>query len=337
MRSLGNRHACSSSSDHMPTNLEKGKQQRLKVTRYYSNAWQFIIRLLMGLGIYIVVRIMLMALLTKSVGIAFTFCDSLIELSVLSISAILMILFIWLKGTRFHLAAAVWMPVIACLAFADLVRMFMIFMQPYSIDAWLGSLPFILPLVLLVIYWIFDSEKLWLRLLATLIFTAMIVFWITDIPKSLQEAHDVQDVVGSYQEFDLHLKEFHQVAWDDVPESLPSGNVLSLWHTKEVDPNDYRIDEGIPGIKKIYYVVEVDIIISAVKDGLRISSQVLTFSSLDHVSLHYFYKYSTERKIVLKDFQYTGDAFFLLELENGEKIIVDNVLIRKKDKESKVS
>jgi hypothetical protein len=321
----------------MSTNLEKGKKQRLKVTQYYSSASEFIIRLLMGLGIYIVVRIVLMALLTKSVGIAFTFCDSLVELSVLIITAVLMILFIWLKGTRFHLAAAVWMPAIACLAFADLVRMFMIFMQPYSIDAWLGYLPFVLPLVILIVYWILDPEKLWLRLISTLVFTAMLVFWITDIPKSIQEARDVQEVIGSYQEFDLHLKEFHQVAWADAPESLLSGNVLSLWHTKEVDPNDYRIDREIPAIIKMYYVVEADIIISALKDGLRVSSQELTFSSLDHVSLHYFYKYSTERKIVIKDFQYTGDAFFLLELENGEKLIVDNVLIRKNDKESEAS
>ena len=140
-----------------------------------------------------------------------------------------------------------------------------------------------------------------------------------------------------YQEFDLHLKEFHQVAWDDAPESLPSGNVLSLWHTKVVDPNDYNIDKDIPEIKNMYYIVEADIIISALKDGMKISSQKLTFSTLDHVSLHYFYKYTTERKIVLKDFQYTGDAFFLLELENGESVIVDNVLIRKNDKESEAS
>ncbi|MCF7833422.1 MAG: hypothetical protein K9N05_07605 [Candidatus Marinimicrobia bacterium] len=317
----------------MPTNLEKGKRQRLKVVQYYANAWEFIIRLLIGLGIYIVVRIALMAYLTKGLGLSFTFCDSLAELSILLITAILMIFFIWFKGTRFHLAAAVWMPAISCLVFSDLIRFITILTQPESIDAWLGFLPFILPLILMVFYWIFDPEILWLKVLTTLLLLGMSVFWAIDIPRSFEEAKNVQTVVQAYQEFNKNLQEYHEVAWDDAPQSLISGGVLSLWHMKDVDPEDYRIDKEISGIINMYYIVEADIIIGAMKNGLRISTQILDFSSLNHVSLHYFYKYSTERKIVIKDFQYTGNAFFLLEFENGERTIVDNVLIRKKDKE----
>ena len=291
----------------------------------------------MGLGMYIVLRIALFAFLTKGKGIAFTFGDAIAELFILLVTSILMIFFIWIKGTRSHLAAAIWMPAIACLAFSDLIRFIMFLMQPFAMDAVYGFLPFLLPLILMVLYWIFDPEIMWLKILATLLFLGMTVFWITDVPKSFEEARNVQTMVQDYQAFSEDLKQNHVVFWENVPASLESGKVLSLWHTKIVDGSEYKIDEDIPTIKSISYVVEADIIINGLDGGARVTSQELSFSTLDHVALHYFFKYSTTRKIVLKDFQYTGDAFFLLELASGEKIVVDNVLIRKKDKEQEGS
>ena len=321
----------------MPTNLEKAKRNRIKVVQYYANAWQFIIRLLMGLGLYVVLRIGLFAFLTQGQGIAFTFGDAIAELFVLLVTAILMILFIWIKGTRSHLAAAIWMPAMACLAFSDLIRFFMFLMLPDKTDALLGFLPFVLPLMLLVFYWIFDPEILWLKILASVLFLAMTIFWVTDVPKSFQEARDVQTVVQAYQEFSENLQLDHIVDWNDIPMTLDNNKVMSLWHLKNVDPGDYRIADDIPKVEKMHYVTETDIIINGLTGGEVVSTQKLGFKTLDHVSLHYFFKYATTRKIVLMDFQYTGDAFFVLELMNGETIVVDNVLIRKKEMENEGS
>jgi len=318
----------------MSTNLEKAKRNRIKIVQYYANAWQFIIRLLMGLGMYVVLRIALFAFLTRGQGIAFTFGDAIAELFVLLVTSILMLLFIWIKGTRSHLAAAIWMPAMACLAFSDLIRFFMFLMLPDKTDALLGFLPFVLPLVLLVLYWIFDPEILWLKILASMLFLAMTIFWITDVPKSFQEARDVQTLVYAYENFSARLQEDHIVDWNDIPMTLKNNKVMSLWHLKEVDATDYRIADDIPEIEKMHYVTEADIIINGRTGGERVSTQELGFETLDHVTLHYFFKYTTTRKIVLKDFNYTGDAFFVLELRNGETIVVDNVLIRKKQKEN---
>lgn len=314
----------------MPTNLEKAKKHRLRVVEYYANGWEFIIRLLMGLGIYVVLRIILMAYLTRVQALAFTFAATLAELMVLIVSAILMILFIWLKGTRFHLLTALWLPVILCLVFADLIHLFQLLLLGENTHALLGYLPFILPLLLMLIYWAFDPDSLILRIAASLLFLGMSIFWVSDIPKSLDEAKNVQSIVRTYQEFSQNLQEDHLVPWEDVPQSLEMGQVKSIWHLKEVNPVDYTIAEDIPPLEAMAYVKASDIIISGIKSDLPESTQELSFSNLDHVSLHYFYKYSTTRKIITKDFQFTGDAFFILQLWNEDKFIADNVIVRKK-------
>ena len=318
----------------MPTKLEKGKQQRLKVTRYYVNATQFIIRLLMGLGIYIVIRIAMMAYFTQKLGISFTLCDSLAELLTLMLTSVLMILFIWLKGTRFHLATSVWMPAIACLAFADWMRFFMTLTQIHVMDALLGTLPFVLPLTLMVLLWVFDPEKRIIRIIGTIILIVFCVFWAIDMPRSLQEAKDLNIISTSYQEFYKNIQDQHQVSWYDAPESLISGKIYSEWQYKPVKIEDYSIDKDIRDIYALFYVEQADIIIAGMKDELPVSTQEIKFPTLGQISLHYFYKYSTERHIVIGDFQYSGDAFFLVQHENGQQTYVDNVLIRKKDKES---
>jgi len=318
----------------MPTNLEKGIQQRLKVTRYYVNATQFIIRLLMGLGIYIVIRIAMMAYFTQKLGLSFTLCDSLAEIITLLLTTVLMILFIWLKGTRFHLATSVWMPAIACLAFADWMRFFMTLTQIHVMDALLGTLPFVLPLTVMVIFWMFDPEKKIMRIIGTIVLTVFCVFWLIDMPRSLQEAKDLNIISLSYQEFYKNIQDQHQVSWYDAPASLRSGKIYSEWHYKPVKIEDYRIDKDISDIHALFYVEQADIIITGMKEELPVSIQEIKFPTLEQISLHYFYKYSTERRIVIGDFQYTGDAFFLVQHENGQQSYVDNVLIRKKDKES---
>ena len=317
----------------MPTNLEKGKQQRLKVTRYYVNASQFIIRLLMGLGIYIVIRIAMMAYFTQKLELSFTLCDSLSELVILMLTSVLMILFIWLKGTRFHLATSVWMPAIACLAFADWMRFIMTLTQIHVMDALLGTLPFVLPLTLMVLLWIFDPEKRIMRIIGTILLMGLCVFWAIDMPRSMQEAKDLQIITESYQEFYQDIQDHHQVSWYDAPEALISGKIHSEWQYKPVEISDYNIDKDILDIFALYYVEQVDIVIPGMKAILPVSIQEIKFSTLEQISLHYYYKYSTERHIMIGDFQYSGDAFFLMQHENGEQTFVDNVLIRKKDKE----
>ena len=318
----------------MPTNLEKGNQQRLKVTRNYVNASQFIIRLFMGLGIYIVIRIAMMAYFTQKMNISFTLCDSLAELITLMLTAILMILFIWLKGSRFHLAASVWMPAIACLAFSDWVRFFMTLSKIHWMDAIFGTLPFVLPMTLMVLLWVFDPDKRFFRFTGTIILIGLCVFWAIDMPRSIKEAKDLDLISKTYQEFYMEMQVRHQVSGDDAPESLRSGKIYSEWEYTPVNVDDYRIDSDIEDIQMLYYVVSAEIVIPGIKDLLPISTQELKFPTLEHISLHYFYKYSTERRIVIEDFQYSGDAFFMVRHKNGEQTYVDNVLIRKNDKES---
>ena len=318
----------------MPTNLEKGKQQRLKVTRYYVNTSQFIIRLLMGLGIYIVIRIAMMAYFTQKIGISFTLCDSLAELIILMLTGLLMILFIWLKGTRFHLAASVWMPAIACLAFANWVQFFMTLSYVHWVEAVYGILPFVLPLTVMVIFWIFDPEKRFIQVLGTVLLIGLCVFLAIDMPRSMQEAKDLQIISTSYQKFYQEIRNMHRVSWYEAPESLRSGKIYSEWGYKPLKIDDYKIDQDIKNIHAIFYVIHADIVIPGIKESLPISTQELKFSTLEQISLHYFYKYSTELRIVIGNFQYCGDAFFVVQHENGEQNFVDNVLIRKINKES---
>ncbi len=318
----------------MQSNLEKAKHQRLKIVQYYSTTAQFIIRLLIGMGIYIVIRIGMMAYFTQKIGLSFTLCDSLAELIILMLTSLLMILFIWLKGTRFHLAASVWMPAIACLAFADWVRFFMTLSHIHWMDAVYGTLPFVLPLTLMVIFWIFDPDKRFIRILETIILTGLCVFWAIDLPRSIQEAKDLQVITSSYQEFYQEIQDTHHISWYEAPESLRSGKIYSEWGYKPLKIDDYRVDKDIKDIHALLYVIHVDIVMPGMKELLPISTQELKFPTLEHISLHYFYKYSTERRIVIRNFQYSGDAFFLVKHENGEQTFVDNVLIRKINKES---
>lgn len=314
----------------MPTNLEKGKRHRLRVVEYYANGWEFIIRFLMGLGIYVVLQIVLMVYLTRSQGLLFSFTDSLVELSVLLFSAILMLFFIWLKGSRSHLLAGVFLPVIFCLVLMDSIYFVQLLLLGDSNKALFGYLPFILPLLFILITWAFDFKALWLRILASLLLLGMSIFWITDIPKSFDEAKNIQSIVQAYQSFSEDLQKDHIVNWENSPELLQAGNVESRWYIKSLDPADYRIADDFDGIVALNYVLGIDIVIPGVKSDLKLSTQEFSLKTLQHVGLHYFYKYSNTRKIVIKDFQYTGDSFFLLELEEGEMFIVNNVLIRKK-------
>jgi Ca2+/Na+ antiporter len=225
------------------------------------------------------------------------------------------------------------MPAIACLAFADWMRFIMTLTQIHVLDALLGTLPFVLPLTLMVLLWIFDPEKRIMRIIGTILLMGLCVFWAIDMPRSMQEAKDLQIISESYQKFYQDIQDHHQVSWYDAPEALISGKIHSEWQYKPVGISDYNIDKDILDIFALYYVEQVDIVIPGMKAILPVSIQEIKFSTLEQISLHYFYKYSTERHIMIGDFQYSGDAFFLVQHENGEQAFVDNVLIRKKDKE----
>jgi ABC-type multidrug transport system fused ATPase/permease subunit len=316
----------------MSTIREKAQYRRLKVVDFYSNAWEFIIRLLMGLGIYVILQIILMTYLKHVQSISISFADSLAELMVLIISAVLMLFFIWLKGSRSHLLAAIFLPVIFCLVLINTIRFIQLLLLGDSNEALFGFLPFILPLLLILIYWLFDFKALWLKIIASLLFLGMSIFWLSDIPKSLDEARNIQTLVQEYQVFSDNLQKFHILNWEESPEFLETGDVQSSWHYKKVIPEEYNIADELKGVVALELVIAIDIDIPGIKSELKENTQELGFKTLHHVGLHYFYKYSITRKIVIKDFQFTGDSFFLLELENSVRI-VDNVLIRKKEKE----
>lgn len=286
----------------------------------------------MGLGIYVILQIILMTYLKHVQGISISFADSLAELMVLIISAVLMLFFIWLKGSRSHLLAAIFLPVIFCLVLINTIHFIQLLLLGDSQTALFAYLPFILPLLFILIYWVFDFKALWLKILASLLFLGMSIFWISDIPKSLDEAKNIQTFVQEYQAFAENLQKFHILNWEESPEFLETGNISSTWHLKKIDLADYKIADDLEGIVALRFVLGIDILVPGIGNDLKLNTQELGFKTLHHMGLHYFYKYSMTRKIVIKDFQFTGDSFFLLELENSVRI-VDNVLIRKKEKE----
>ena len=316
----------------MPSIQKQAQQRRLRIVEFYSNAWEFIIRLLMGLGIYVVLQIILMAYLKHFQGISISFADSIAELMVLTLSAVLMLLFIWLKGSRSHLLAAVFLPVVLCLVLFNTIHFIQLLLLGDSTEALFGYLPFVLPLLFILLCWLFDFSTLWVKILVSLLLLGMSLCWLIDIPRSLDEARNIQSVVEEYQVFSENLQKFHILNWEESPEFLEAGDVQSTWHFKEVNPEDYNIADDLKGIVALKLVLGIDIDIPGVKSGLKQSTQELHFTTLHHIGMHYFYKYATERKIVIKDFQFTGDSFFLIELKDSVHI-VDNVLIRKKAKE----
>ncbi len=314
----------------MPTNLEKGKRRRLRVTEYYENAWQFIIRLLAGAGIYAILRVLLIAFMVNKLGIPYYLNNPLMELVVLIVTALLMLAFFWLRGTRLRFAATVWMPVMACLAISGWIHFILTFIRFSPAEALFGILPFVLPLTFFVLLWIFPPLSRLPKIIASLVLALLCAFWAIDIPATRKVLEDLHPVITAYGEFYTTLQKEHMVSGANAPDGLVSGRIGSSWKYREVDPAAYNSDEAIPEIRHLAYVEEAAILIPAGKEGRADSFQELRFSSLETLTLHYLYKYTTRRVIVIKDFQFSGDAFFRAELTNGEKVFLDNVVIRKK-------
>lgn len=314
----------------MKSSLEKGKAQRLRISELYESGWQFVIRLLMGFGIYVILRVLLITFMVNKLMIPYYLNNPLMELILLLMTAVLMLAFFWLRGTRLQFAATVWMPVMACLAISGWIHFILTFIRFSPAEALFGILPFVLPLTLFVFLWIFPPLSRLPKILASIVLALLCAFWAIDIPGTRKVLESLHPVITAYGEFYTTLQKEHIVSGANAPDRLVSGRIASSWKYREVDPADYRSDEAIPGILHLAYVEEAAILIPAGKEGRADSFQELKFSSLETLSLHYLYKYTTRRVIVIKDFQFSGDAFFRAELTNGETVFLDNVVIRKK-------
>ncbi|MCK5816762.1 MAG: hypothetical protein KAH15_02035 [Candidatus Marinimicrobia bacterium] len=312
----------------MPSNLEKGKQQRLKVTQYYANTSQFIIRLLIGLAMYVVVRIVFMSVMMGEYKLPVFLGNAPAELVILILTAGILLLLPWMKGTRLHLIALSWMPAIACIAFVEWIKFFMVLMDSHAADKLYSLLPYVLPLTFFVLIWIFSPVSRIGRLITSIVLGLLCLFWIVDMPKTVKQARELHAVVIAYEQFYDTLQVKHEAPADITEQE--EGSIYSIWSYKLVDVVDYRIDTSISEIQKLEYVQQIDIIIPDIFSRLRMSQQELYFDDLEDIDICYFYKYSTQRHLILENFAFSGDGFFRAEYSDGSKIFLDNVLVRKK-------
>ncbi|MEA2076927.1 MAG: hypothetical protein U9O95_02800 [Candidatus Marinimicrobia bacterium] len=312
----------------MPTQLEKGKQQRLRVTQYYANAWQFIIRLLIGLAMYVVIRIVFMAVMMGEYGLPVFLGNAPAELVILILTAGILLLLPWMQGTRLHLIAISWMPAIACLTFVEWIKIFTVLMDSHAADKLYALLPYVLPLTFFVLIWIFSPVSRIGRLISSTILGILCLFWIVDMPKTVKQVRELHPIIVAYEQFYDTLQVKHEAPADIAEQG--EGSIYSIWSYKLVDVADYRIDTSISEIQKLEYVKQINIIIPDIFSRLCISQQELYFDDLEDIDIHYFYKYSTQRHLILENFAFSGDGFFRAEYTDGSKMFLDNVLVRKK-------
>lgn len=312
----------------MPSNLQKGKQQRLKVTRYYVNTSQFIIRLLVGLAMYVVVRIVFMSVMMGEYELPVFLGNAPAELVILILTACILLLLPWMKGTRLHLIVVSWMPAIACIAFVEWIKCFMVLMDSHAADKLYSLLPYVLPLTFFVLIWMFFPVSRIGRLITSIILGLLCLFWIVDMPKTVKQVRELHAIIIAYEQFYDTLQIKHETPADITEQE--EGSIYSMWSYKLVDVADYRIDTSISAIQKLEYVQQIDIIIPDIFSCSRISQQELYFDDLKDIELRYFYKYSTQRHLILENFAFSGDGFFRAEYSNGSKMFLDNVLVRKK-------
>ncbi len=319
----------------MSTPLKKEKHRRLRISEYYQSGGQFVVRILMGLGTYIVLRIGIFAILMKKYGLPAFLSEASAEVIILIVTALMLILLPWMKKTRLQLIVSIWMPIIACFAFVEWVTFFMSLSSAEYMDAIYGILPYVLPLTFFVIIWLADlSSRIW-HIITSVLLILLCIFWISDIPKTLQQVRELHPIISSYEQFYQTLRIDHEVPADSLCVAKDSEGVHSKWTFINVQVSDYRIDDSIPDIQVLEYVKQLDIVIPGLYSRLPYSRQQLTFNSLEDADYRYFYKYTTQRHIVLDDFIYNGDEFFRAEYANGKQVFLDNVVVRKKMKGSR--
>jgi hypothetical protein len=314
----------------MTSKLEKARETRLRVSRYYANSWEFIIRILMGIGIYVVIRITFAAVLMKRYELSFSLTAAPSELLILILSALLFILTIQRKENRLRLVASVWMPALSCFALVEWMRFFIALFAENFTYAFAGILPFVLPLSILIIFWVREARNKTLRKLQGVLVIIICLFWIYDVPVTLRYVRNLDSAITRYTDFYHILQKDHI-----VPASLLSSgeDTVGIYHTldtKTVQIGDYLLDETLPAIEKLEYINEMEIIIPGRSTALPVSYREMRFPELDRTDYHYLYKYTVQRHILIRDFQFSGDGFFRALTENGEKLFLSNVAVRKK-------
>lgn len=314
----------------MPTPLQKGKLQRLRISQYYADGGTFVVRLLLGLGIYLSLRILLSALIVKAAGISYEFTRMSVDVAMLLISALLLIAFLLLKGSRLQFTASLWMP--ALLGFSiPLVLQFgkALLHQQYA-EAFWGILPQLFFMLFFVLIWIIDPQTKKIRIPVCILLVVLSLFWISDIPKSLKLSRDLEHMIREYRSFYERLGEEHAVPADQAPLFLKAGDIESNVRFLSVDPQDYRIDPEYLPVKRLDYVAEITIRLPGPEHSRKEVVQELQFRDLQKAKMYYFYKYSLSSILRLGDFRYSGDVFFRALRENGESYYLDYLIVRKK-------
>ncbi|MDD3716256.1 MAG: hypothetical protein PHX07_05425 [Candidatus Marinimicrobia bacterium] len=314
----------------MPTPLQKGKLQRLRISQYYADGGTFVVRLLLGLGIYISLRILLSALIMKAGGISYEYTRMPVDVVLLLISALLLLASLLLKGSRLQFAASLWMP--ALLGFSvPLVLQFgkALLHQQYA-EAFWGILPQLFFMLFFVLIWLLEPQAKKIRIPLCILLAVLSLFWISDIPKSLKLSRDLQSMMMEYRSFYEKLGKEHAIPAENAPLFLKSGDIQSSARFLTVDPGDYRIDPEYLPLKELDYVTEITICLPGPKNSRNKVVQELQFRDLQKAKIYYFYKYSLLLTLRLGEFRYSGDVFFRAVPESGETYYLDYLIVRKK-------
>ncbi|MDZ7821840.1 MAG: hypothetical protein U5N26_08540 [Candidatus Marinimicrobia bacterium] len=314
----------------MRTPLQEARRRRLRVTLYYASGMQFIIRLFMGVGIFMLLRLAIYAFLTRRYGLPFYLCEAPYELVVLVFTALLLLLLPWTKGGRLHFLASLWMPAAACFVIVDGIRFLAGAGGNDIAGAVWGTLPYLLPLTVFIIIWLLDPRSRRIQVILSVMLVLLCAFWISDMPRTLRQARELHDVAEDHKTFYRQLRTGHAVPYGDLPQKQDSRSVHTSWTFRAVDPQDYRIAGSGRQIATLAYVEKLDIVIPGRYEGLPYSEQALHFETLEEIEYHYFYKYRIRRHIVLRDFYFSGDPFYRAVYGNGEEVFLDNVAVRKK-------
>ncbi|MDD3095783.1 MAG: hypothetical protein PHD63_06030, partial [Candidatus Marinimicrobia bacterium] len=276
----------------MSTALEKGKRQRLRISQYYSDGGTFIVRLLLGLGIYLSLRILFSALIFKAAGISYEFTRMPVDVILLLISALLLIAFLLLKGSRLQFAASLWMPALLGFSIPIFLQFGKALLHQQYAEAFWGILPQLFFMLFFVLIWIIDPQAKKIRIPLCMILAALSLFWISDIPKSLKLSRDLDHVIREYRSFYERLGKEHAVPADQAPLFLKAGDIESSARFLPVDPDDYRIDPEYLPLKKLDFVSEITIRLPGPKQSRAEILQELQFRDLQKAKIYYFYKYS---------------------------------------------
>jgi len=314
----------------MATRLEKANEHRLRIVRYYASGWEFLIRMLIGLGIYFTIRIGFAALLMRRYELPYYLTHAPLELVMLILTALLLVLLPRNKDTRIHFITSLWMPAISIFILIGWVRFFIALFDGAHIQAFAGILPYTLPLSVLVILWLLNVRKKTARYLRRILLILLCLLWIAELPFTIRAVRQLDTAINHYSVFYHDLRKEHILPAQALPAGDPSGNITTILKLQQVDIDNYRLDPAVPKLDHLEYVEELEIVIPGIIPDLSVSYQELDFTNLHRIDYHYLYKYTTQRHILMRDFQFRGDGFFHAWTGSGEAIFLSNVVVRKK-------